>query len=65
MNKLLLCTALLFTLSCTVEDIEDCSKIIEVDVKASGSYLKLENNVVVYINNTSTEYKVGEHYCFK
>ena len=65
MNKLLLFTVLLLLFSCTVEDIEDCSKITSVDAKPSGCYLTLENNIVIYINNTSTDYTVGEYYCFK
>lgn len=64
MNKLLLLIILFTTLSCTIEDTQDCLKIINVKSKPSGYYLTLENNVIIYNGATST-YKVDDYYCYK
>lgn len=65
MKTLLLFLTALVIIGCSVEDLQDCYKIQTIDVKPSGHYLLLENNVVIHISDTSQEYKVGEYYCFK
>lgn len=64
MNKLLLLTILFTTLSCTIEDTQDCLKITNIESKPSGYYLTLENNVVIYNGHTS-DYKIDDYYCYK
>lgn len=51
-------------LGCTIEDMQDCIKITKVEFKSSGYYLTLQNNVVIHDGYTS-DYKVGDYYCFK
>lgn len=64
MKKLILFIILFTTLSCTIEDTQDCLKIIKVESKPSGYYLTLENNVVIYNGHTS-DYKIDDYYCYK
>jgi len=63
MKKLLLIIILFTTLSCTIEDVEDCSKIVKIESKSSGYYLTLENNIIIY--NQTLNYNVNDYYCYK
>lgn len=64
MRKVILFIILFTTLSCTIEDTQDCLKIVKIESKQSGYYLTLENNVIIYNGVTST-YKVDDYYCYK
>jgi hypothetical protein len=64
MKRLLFFTVFMMT-GCTIEDIQDCSKIQRIEVKSSGYYLVLENNIIIYNGHTPPNYSVNDYYCYK